>query len=136
MSRLSDLAGKLPRSFGSPTKGYGYKVWDTRRANKFLREVGVLTGGIDWSLPVLQLAAHAVSESIAERLPGATTALPRGYTVVLNSQGEPALALRDTLLNPGYTQALPDELTIRRFGQDLKTGFLTEIAEFLKTRAV
>jgi hypothetical protein len=135
MSRLTDLTDRMPHAPTPSTRGCGFKMWETRRANKFIRDVKVLTAGVDNpgrpDRAVWHLAADAASEFLAAHLPDSATSLPRGYSVVENSIGQRAIARAGVLLNPGYSEP-PDDGAIEQFARDLKTGLLAEIEAFLE----
>jgi hypothetical protein len=136
MSRLTDLAAQLPQSPAPGTSGRGYRMWEARRANNFLRDVKTLTDAVGRqgsNRDAWRFAADAASEYLAARLPADTTSLPRGYSVVENSLGQRAIARQGVVLNPGYSEP-PDDAAIEVFAQDLKTGWLGEVERFSKVK--
>jgi hypothetical protein len=102
-------------------------MWETRRANKFLRAVKTLTRGGD--VDELRLAAQEVGDWIAERSPAGS--LPRGYAVVRNRLGEPSLARDGALLSPSFAEPPADAAAIEQLARDLSTGWLREVEVFL-----
>jgi hypothetical protein len=125
------LKGIAPQSNPPVTDGRGFRAWDTRRANAFLRALNYLTQ-LSASLDELRLAAHHVSEHIAVRLPEITGELPRGYTVATNRDGERSLAHGGVLFSPSLIEPLPDQAAIERLAHDLSTGWLRDVADRLE----
>jgi hypothetical protein len=81
------------------------------------------------NLDELRLAAHEVNDHLLANLPAWVERLPRGYEVVRNDLGERSLQHSGALFNPSYAEPLPNRAAIERFGRDLKTGWLREVAD-------
>ena len=112
----------------SETDGRGYRAWQTRRANRFLKAVADLRWPrrphdqmLDWAREVsrfLPIVLH----------PGA---LPRGYGLVRRTPGEPLeyrLVRGDAIYDPEWHENPPSPEALECLANDLKTGWVLELA--------
>lgn len=126
--RLRDISATLPANTVPAPRGSGYRQWETKRANAFRHACADLMRGTA-PLDELQRAAAIVSEYIAARVSGEE--LPRGYSIIVNGGAERALARREVLFGPWYSEPLPDSIALAKLGRDLQTGWLAEIEKAL-----
>ena len=124
--RLSEVAARHPNSW-SGTKGYGDRVWATRRANQFKRAVELLLRR-QASLDELRLAAHEISDQLTVRLNDARS-LTRGYEFAVNRDGALSLALDGVLFGPSFGEPPAPATSIHQLTQDLSTGWLEELGK-------
>lgn len=140
--RLSNIAAQLRSEcpIEELTSGVGFRLWETRRANKFKRALALLCARRNEpDIDELRLAANELSDQIAIPLPLTVFAahvedsalkLPRGYRLVSNRAGDLSLELDGFLFSPSLTEPLPDRRSIERLSEDLKAGLLREIEAY------
>lgn len=132
--RLSPLAATIQGK--TKTNGSGFKLWETRRRNKFLQAVELLVLGTEKRIgtELLALAADDVSEFLAEHLPEHADTLPRGYQVLKNKLGDRSLARDGKLFSPAFNEPAVDRAAMEQLAHDLTTGWAREIEQFLSLK--
>lgn len=126
--RLSALASQIqPADPNSPiTRGTGFRMWDTRRANKLKTAIAKVIK-LAPAIAELRLAAHEISEHVGALFPESVCELPRGYKLIRNRNGERGVERDGVMFSPSFAEPLPCCEALERLAEDLRTGLLSEI---------
>ena len=117
-------------SFGVNSE-IGYKAWETRRANAFLKAVRLLHfRARTEKFEALVAAGRTISNYLIRFIPEETPQLPRGFGVSLTHFQERSLSYNGVLLDPSFIEDLPTREVLERIGAEI-SAWLDELIAFL-----